>query len=68
MDEVAVRRVTETLKRLGDDERRHVLSWLLTYYGDDGKMLSPAQPGLRRSIVLDGKFYLLVASRGDRVK
>jgi hypothetical protein len=49
MDSVATRRITEALKRVGDEERRYVLRWLLAYYGDNGRMLSPAQPGLRRT-------------------
>lgn len=66
MDSVATRRITEALKGVGDDERRYVLRWLLAYYGDDGRMLSPAQPGLRRRIALDGTTYLLVTARDER--
>lgn len=43
MDLVATRRITEALKGVEDEERRYVLRWLLAYYGDDGRMLSPAE-------------------------
>jgi hypothetical protein len=66
MVSVAIRRITEALKRVGDEERRYVLRWMLAYYGDDGRMLSPAQPGLRRRIALDGTTYLLVTARDER--
>ena len=66
MDSVATRRITEALKRVGDQERRHVLRWLLAFYGDDGRMLSPAQPGLRRRIALDGNTYVLVSAIVER--
>jgi len=66
MNAAAVRKITEALKGLGDGERRFVLRWLLAYYGDDGRMLSPAKPGSRRRIALDGNTYLLVAAQPER--
>jgi hypothetical protein len=54
------------LKSLGDDERRYVLRWLLTYFGDDGRMMSPAEPGSRRRIAVDGSTYLLVSAGVER--
>jgi hypothetical protein len=66
MDVAVVRRLTEALKGLGDDERRYVVRWLLAYYGDDARMLSPAQPGLPRRLALDGNTYLLVATPAER--
>ena len=54
------RQVTETLKRLGDPDRAFVLRWLLRYYADDGRMMSPALPSLRKRIALDDMEYMLV--------
>ncbi len=58
MDAAGTKKVTEALKRLGDDDRAFVLAWLLRYYEDDGRMRSPR--GHRRSIALDEVTYLLV--------
>jgi hypothetical protein len=58
MDAAGTKRVTEALKRLGDDDRAFVLAWLLRYYEDDGRMRSPR--GRRRSITLDEVPHFLV--------
>jgi hypothetical protein len=59
MDETATKRVTEALKRLGDDDRAFVLQWLILYYADGGQMRSP-KGSPPRSIVMDGVPYYLV--------
>jgi hypothetical protein len=58
VDAVEAKKVTEALKRLGDDERVHVLAWLTLFYEDDGRMRSPR--ARRRTITLDGVEYHLV--------
>jgi hypothetical protein len=58
MDPAATRRITEALKRLGDDDRAYVLRWLIVYYEDDGRLRSPR--ARRHTISLDAVDYHLV--------
>jgi hypothetical protein len=58
MDATETKRLTEALKRLGDDDRAFILNWLILYYDDDGRMRSPRAH--RRSITLDEVPYHLV--------
>jgi hypothetical protein len=58
MDAAETKRLTEALKRLGDDDRAYLLRWLVQFYEDDGRMRSPRTH--RRSITLDEVPYYLV--------
>jgi len=49
------------LKRLRYRERAFVLRWLCKYFSDDGAMFSPQLSKQRRTIVIDGIAYWLVA-------
>jgi len=58
MDPAEVRRITEALKRLGDDDRAYVLRWLIVYYEDDAGCARRGLTGTRSS--LDTVEYHLV--------
>jgi hypothetical protein len=64
MTSQAVKKVTEALKRLGDDDRAFILSWLILYYEDDGRMRSPRAH--RKTITLDEVAYLLIRTSRRR--
>ena len=45
----------DAVKHLADPERAHLVKWIVRYYDDDGKLLSPYRKDipLRRTIVID---------------
>ncbi len=56
----------DAVKHLADPERAHLVKWIVRYYDDDGKLLSPYRKDipLRRTIVIDGEEYWLVRRPG----
>lgn len=49
------------LKRLGDAERALIMRWMLKYFDDDGRMLSPQSGRPRRIIVIDDTRFWIIA-------
>jgi hypothetical protein len=62
MDLVQARKITDALKRLGSEERRYVVLWLLRYYDDLGRMFTGGT-GKRSRATIDGLDYLLVRAK-----
>ena len=69
-DLISAEAVRAMLKQLDEPGRAFILSWLCTYFQDNGAMFSPQISRQRDRITLNGVEYWLVRvpKRNDRAK